>query len=315
MRAEGEGSAQDALWDTAQELVHKSEECATVFNDLDKARAIEITRLAILAEFTLGSHLLEGYCMDRNVALAKRAFQYAAQRGNVYAALFLGQAYFMEEGAGSPKAREWAERASNALITVTGQSELKQMMAKRFESSGLSPHVEEAFSWHEDESSRTPNSMYEVGLNLLKLNAYPESKLLACEWFYKAERQGHKGARYQLGRQHALGDGVKVSKWHAYMMLEWSVNYGKTVEAYLLAAQLLQEGEIFTKNLPNAYLALLKAQALGADVSEQLETLEPDLSLEEKKDQKFWAQYETSLVHLGDELPQLLHPACSYSSR
>ena len=118
-----------------------------------------------------------------------------------------------------------------------------------------------------------------------------------------------------MGWQLALGDGVEINPQRAELLLGLSANVDKNVDAYLLAAQLLQKGDVFEKSLPNAYLALLKAQALGADVTDKLKHLEPLLTEKERENAKWWADFEPSLVTLEPIGPQISQPSCSYSSR
>jgi TPR repeat protein len=190
-------------------------------------------------------------------------------------------------------------------------------LANHFKQKGqhLSPQLEQVFSWYEGIENDEPDAHYQIALRLLESRAYPEAKILACEWFYKAETKGHSKARFQLGRQLALGDGVKVAPEKALLLLELSANVDKNVDAYLLAAQLLQQGDVYEKHLPNAYFALLKAQALGADLSDQLKQLEPLLTKKERENAKWWADFETSQLSLSRKSLQFSQPSCSYSSR
>jgi TPR repeat protein len=305
----------NAWWESVYDKFYPTDECLAVREDIKYVRTLDQKHSTVLAHFYLGSQLLDGLCLNRNTAQAKEAFQYAAERGDAYSAIFLAQLYFMEEGTDGPKADEWGERARYSMVKLPDPAEIKQILINRFEGTVLSPHLEEAFAWFKGIQSQSPDAFYQIGMNVLKNNTYLESKVLACRWFYEAEIQGHAGARFQLGRQLALGDGVKVAKRQAFWALETSTNVDKNVDAYLLAAQLLQKGDVFEKNLPNAYFALLKAQTMGADVSEQLKTLEHRLSDTERQRTKSWAAYEPSTLHLSRDLPQFSQPPCTYSLR
>lgn len=107
---------------------------------------------------------------------------------------------------------------------------------------------------------------------------------------------------------------VLVSARNAMLLLDEFANDDRNVDAFLSAAQLMQEGDIFEKHLPNAYYALLRAQELGADVSEQLKILEPQLTSNDSERGKWYIEEGISLA-LTTRLPQSPHPSCSYSSR
>lgn len=308
-------AADNAWWESVYDKFYPNDKCLAVREDIKHIRTLDQKHSTFLAHFYLGSQLLDGLCLNRNAAQAKEAFLYAAERGDAYSAIFLAQVYFLEEGTDGPKAYEWGERAHYSMIKLSDPAEIKQILVNRFEGTVLSPHLEEAFAWFKGIQSQSPDSFYQIGMNELKNNTYPESKVLACRWFYEAEIQGHGGARFQLGRQLALGDGVKVAKRQAFWALETSANKDKNVDAFLLAAQLLQTGDVFEKHLPNAYYALLMAQRLGAEVSEQLKTLEPQISKKERESKKWWAEQSTPALRLSQDLPQFSHPPCTYSSR
>ncbi|MBL4692770.1 MAG: sel1 repeat family protein [Magnetovibrio sp.] len=305
----------DDWWEKQYEKFDDTDQCSAVTDYLKGLRFYDHHNTTFLAHIFLGGYLRQGTCLKVNIPLAKKVFIFAAERGETTPALLLAQLYFTEEGEEGSNAQEWAKRARLLMITLTTPMRWKQYLFKRFQTSTLSPHLEHAFAWIKEKQNGPVDAVYDIGMDVLKNGTYPESKVVACRWFYNAEIKGHTKASFQLGRQLALGDGVKIASGKAMLLLELSANVDHNVDAYVLAAQLLQEGDVFEKNLPHAYFALLKAQILGADVSEQLKALEPLLTDSERWNANLDATTGPYQLTLSHDPPQFLHPSCSYSSR
>lgn len=309
----------DAWWSRHYAKIHDTEECKGLEPHFAYARKVDQGNGTMSAHVLLGSLYWLGPCFDQDLPLAEHLLTQTAERGQSIAALYLAQFYFLAEGESAPRTQEWLQRAKLAMPLLSGnwKRDIYPVLKARFEQSGerLSPHLEDVFNWYRSINHGDPEVSYQIGLDLLEKNTYSESKVLACNWFYKAETRDHVKARYQLGRQLALGDGVKVAPGAAMLMIQKSANIDKNPDAFLLAARLLQEGDVFERNLPDAYFALLKAKALGADVTEQLKTLEPQLTKKERERAQSWANFEPALITLDPKGPYFSQPSCSYSSR
>jgi len=201
----------DDWWEKQYEKFDDTDQCSAFTDYLKGLRFYDHHNTTFLAHIFLGGYLRQGTCLKVNIPLAKKVFIFAAERGETTPALLLAQLYFTEEGEEGSNAQEWAKRARLLMITLTTPMRWKQYLFKRFQTSTLSPHLEHAFAWIKEKQNGPVDAVYDIGMDVLKNGTYPESKVVACRWFYNAEIKGHTKASFQLGRQLALGDGVPDS--------------------------------------------------------------------------------------------------------
>lgn len=309
----------DDWWNDHYAKIQDTENCRNLKDTFDQARQLDRRVGKMSSLVLLGFLYWQGQCFDKNLLLAEQLLTRTAERGESVAAVYLAQFYYLIKGEDAPETKAWVERAKYAMALLGNdwKQGLYTPLSNYFKQTGqhLAPQLEQAFSWYEGIQKGDPEVIYQTGIRLLENDTYPESKVLACEWLFEAETKGHVKARFQLGRQLALGDGVKVAPGKALLLLELSANVDKNADAYLLAAQLLQQGDVYEKHLPNAYFALLKAQSMGRDVSEQLKQLEPQITEKERERAQSWADFESSQLSLSRDSPQFSQPSCTYSSR
>ncbi|PCI38175.1 MAG: hypothetical protein COB46_11980 [Rhodospirillaceae bacterium] len=312
----------DAWWEERYATLPDTPDCQVIITNIEEARNAEraLGRFYTPFLWALDKYFNQEKCITQNPDEAITIFTDLAERGEGLATVYLAHIYHAKYGPNAPITQSWLERAKPAMVRVISENWRKNFYhpaAKTFQKIKMpfSPELESVFLWGEETLNGDPEKIYQIGMDLLKHSSLPEAKVLACGWFFKARIKKHVKARFQQGRQLALGDGVKVNSRKAEMLLELSANVDHNVNAFLLAAQLLQRGDIFHKHLPDAYFALLKAQALGANVSEQLQELAPQLTDKERWHANKNAEFKPSLVDLEPKAPQARQPICSYSSR
>ena len=306
----------DAWWERQFDKVYETDECIDLNKYIEAIRALNEKTVDTITQTLFGWNYWLGECVDQDIALAERVLSKNAERGTTIAAIYMAQIRFLTNGENSPETMVWGQRAKDALIRLPNdwKQNLYIPLKDRFKGS-LSPRLEEAFSWYATAQNGPAEFFYETGKNLLDNGSFPESKVLACLWLSKAEKMDHVKARFELARQLALGDGIRVASRKALFLLRKSADVDQNVDAYLLAAQLQQKGDVFEKNLPNAYFSLLRAQNLGAEVSEQLTVLKAQLTSEELKGVERLIKYDFTPLFLDSPLPHSSHPSCLYSSR
>lgn len=263
----------DLWWDAQYNKIHGTNDCASLKAALDEARAFDRLASFTSAQTGLAWHYWQGPCLDNDIAFAERLLQGAAERGNHIAAVYLAQMYFLEHGEDAALSKEWAQRAQYAMAPFAS-FDWKQTFyaphAEHFRAKGqtFSPHLEQAFAWLEAPQQRDPNALYEIGMTLFEDDTVPEAKINACHWLNAAQRTGHVQARYRLARQLIYGEGVMQNLDRGNLLLDQSINQDQYIEAYMLAAQLLEKGDLFNKDLRKAYIALLRAQQQGGNIDQ-----------------------------------------------
>ncbi|MBF0247401.1 MAG: sel1 repeat family protein [Alphaproteobacteria bacterium] len=305
----------DAWWNRQYAKIHDTEECAFLKPHWEDLMNVDKRFSLAFAPLGVGWNFLRGFCVDQDIALGADLMARAAEHGTVWAAIHLAQFFDRTRGENAPETREWMQRAKYAM-SLFGENPM-QTVSKRYRDLGeeVSHQLVEIFSWHETIWKKDADAMYQMGMELIENNNYPESKVLACKWFSRAAALDHPKARYRLARQLALGDGVNAEPLDVELLLYTAANRDRNPDAYVLASGLLRAGDIFEKHLPHAYFALLRAQALGSDVSQRLVDLEFEMSEVEIESAKRRAKYDNAPLVLTRKKIHPSHPSCSYSSR
>ena len=294
----------DAWWEAHYSKIHRTDECKDIKAVLDEVRAVDKISAYTTAHSLLAWHYWQGPCFDKDTAYAEQLLLNVAERGNTTAATYLAQMYFLQKGEDDPLAKDWAQRVKYALASLSSINWKQNFYAPiaehfRQKEQVLSPHLEQAFSWFENIQHGDSNTLYEIGMSLLEDRTIPEAKIYACHWLQAAERRGHAQARYRLARQLIFGEGVRENLFRAGLYLDQSVNQDQNIDAYILVSQLLEKGDIFEKNLSKAYIALLRAQKLGANVEKaDFERIHAQLSLHKIEWAKRDAQDSDFLIFL-----------------
>lgn len=273
----------DAWWEGHYSKIYRTDECKGIKTALDEARAFDKLTAFTTAHSLLAWLYWQGPCFNKDISYAEHLLGHVAERGNFGAAIYLAQMYFLEQGEDAPLANDWAQRVKYALpprSPTNWRETIFAPLAEHFRQKDqvLSPHLEQAFAWHENIQRGDPNTLYEIAMNLLDDRTLPEAKINACRWLYEAQRKGHAQARYRLARQLVFGEGVRPNLDSAILKLHKSVNQDQNIDAYILVSQLLVKGDIFERNIRFAYVALLRAQAVGGDVKAHMARLRPQLS-------------------------------------
>jgi len=315
----------DAWWEAHYSKIHRTDECKDIKAVLDEVRAVDKISAYTTAHSLLAWHYWQGPCFDKDAAFAEQLLLNVAERGNFISAIYLAQMYFLQKGEDAPLAKDWAQRAQYAMapfFLINWKQAVHAPLVEHFRQKGqvLSPHLEQAFSWFEKTQRGDPNTLYEIGMSLLDDRTIPEAKIDACHWLQAAEQRGHAQARYRLARQLIFGEGVTQSLFRAKLYLYQSVNKDQNIDAYILVSQLFEKGNIFEKNLHFAYVALRRAQAVGADVETQMARLRPQLSARDIESAEEYARDEKLTLYFLSAQPHTsasqmpLHSICSSSS-
>ncbi|MFC1672960.1 tetratricopeptide repeat protein [Pseudomonadota bacterium] len=300
----------DSWWKPAYKEAAGQNDCTKVMSILTRAqKAGNIT-----AHGTLGEFYHRGLCGDKDIKKAKTLLRYGAERGEAWDAAYLAQIYFIEKGEHDPAAKEWAHRAQFAMIRM-GSDTWKKVIPYLHIDGPLSPHLQQAFSWLENIENEDAEILFNIGKDFLEHGTWPESKVLACYWLDESSRKGHVRASYLLARQVIMGDGVLVAPVLGTTRL-YDAFEGGDVDAFLFAAQILEQGHVVDQSYLHAYVALMRAQNLGADVTDSIDRVFPHLTDYERHIvESFYAQ-DPSIpprvlyVHVQNESSN-----CSYASR
>ena len=298
--AEDVAIGSDAWWEAHYSKIHRTDECKDIKAVLDEVRAVDKISAYTTAHSLLAWHYWQGPCFDKDAAFAEGLLLNVAERGNFISAIYLAQMYFLQKGEDAPLAKDWGQRAKYALAPLSNLNWKQAVHAPLVEhfkqkEQVLSPHLEQAFSWFENTQHDDPNTLYEIGMNLLDDHIIPEAKVYACRWLQAAEQRGHAQARYRLARQLVFGEGVTQSLFRAKLYLNQSVNKDQNIDAYILVSQLFEKGKIFEKNLHFAYVALRRAQAVGADVEMHMARLRPQLSARDIRSEEHTSELQSPM--------------------
>ncbi|MBF0246700.1 MAG: sel1 repeat family protein [Alphaproteobacteria bacterium] len=312
----------DAWWRMQQGKVFDRPSCQEIHDTIGNLRAFDLKNQTLNAPSSLAWSLFFSVkdCLASDRSLALWILEDVAAHGDGISIIVLAQFSYLEFGADDPMTRTRVERAKNAmgrLLTPNWRTLLYEPLVAglKKEDVDLSPQLEDAFAWAESTLNGDSDEMYRIGLSLVDSGKYPEDKVLGCHWLSQAEAKGHRQARFRLGKQLALGEGVNVSAEKAMLLLSISASRDRNTDAYLLAADLLQRGDVYRKNLPEAYYALLKAQVLGENVKDVLLALEPQVSAQDRDIAQWRSTNEPSVLRLEPMTDQPWHLPCSYSER
>jgi len=275
----------EAWWEAQYAKIYDTPQCQEIITNIEKVRDAERPFGTLIAQqgWALALYGAKGECADPAPDQALAIFTDLAERGEGVPAVFLAHFHHIKHGANAPLTLASMERAKHAMpliIRENWRKEFYQPLADSFQEMGtpFSPKLENIFSWGEEILNGDSENIYQFGVNLLDHGKNSEDKVFGCRWLYKAERMGHKQARYRLARQHILGDGIQQAPDNGSSWLYNSVNKDQNVEALIFASNLLEQGDIFEKHLAGSYMALLRAKSLGADVTNRLERLRVQLT-------------------------------------
>lgn len=243
----------------------------------------KLGRLSAPHAWALGLYFAKGECAAPDPDQAIEILTDLAERGQGLPPVFLAHFYHIKHGANAPLTQSWRERVKNAMPLIISESWRKDFyqplaVAYQKERIPFSPQLENIFLWGEETLGGEAESLYQIGIRLIENGTNPEDKVLGCRWLYEAEKKGHTQARFRIAQLHLLGEGIVQAPGTATPWLYMSVNKDKNVKALLFLSQLLDRGEVFKRDLPESYAALLKAERLGANVKSELTRLRPKLS-------------------------------------
>lgn len=297
-------------WDPAYKEAVKQDDCPTAISVLNIAQKAG----SIAAHIKLAALYRYGICLNKDIAKADALLRYGAERGDAEALFSLAQMHYIEKGQSNPSAKEWAYRAQFAMMDM-GTDYWKKISPLLHIDEPLSPDLKQALSWLEKTENEDSSVLFTIGKDFLEHGTWPESRVLACYWLNKAAQKGHVRASYLFARQVLLGDGVVVAPLGAINRL-YDAMKGGDVDAYLLAAQLLEQGSVSDQSYDEAYLALMRAQALGADVTKSMDRVASHLNdLQLQEIMRLYALGPSRYPRFGNIYFQNDSFECAYASR
>ena len=216
-QAEAAVDYNDAWWEEQYGKIYDTQYCREIITNMEKIRVLDRKTGLLIAPmgWAIGMYSAKGECGDPNPDEALYILTDLAERGVGVPSVLIAHFYHIKHGAKSPVTQSWMERAKNAMpliITENWRENFYQPTATAYQEAGTpySPQLESIFSWGETTLSGDPENIFQFGINLVEQGTHPEDKVLGCRWLSEAETLGHTKARFQLGRQLALGDGVQI---------------------------------------------------------------------------------------------------------
>lgn len=255
----------DTWWHPEYKEAVSNRDCVTVMSILNRAQKAG----NISAHDLLGEFYWDVVCVGKDAKKAEHFYRYGAERGKPWGAANLAQILYIEKGENDPLAIESANRARYAMMD-RGIKSWQKLFPFLHPNAPLSPHLKQALVWLEKRENDDANALFKIGKNFLENSTWPESKVLACYWLKKAANKGHNRASYLFARQHLLGEGVLISNLAGVSELHQAMEE-EDVDAYLLAAKIMEQGKVVDQSYDDAYFALIRAQGLGAEVTEALQ--------------------------------------------
>ncbi|PHS78215.1 MAG: hypothetical protein COB59_08225 [Rhodospirillaceae bacterium] len=255
----------DTWWHPEYKEAVSNRDCVTVMSILNRAQKAGNIR----AHNLLGEFYWDGICVGKDAQKAEHFYRYGAERGKPWGAANLAQIRYIEKGENDSLAIEWANRARYSMMD-RGIKSWKKLFPFLHPNAPLSPHLKQALVWLEKRENDDANALFKIGKDFLNNSTWPESKVLACYWLRTAETKGHIRASYLRARQYLLGEGVLISKLAGVNALHQAMR-GEDIDAYLLAAQIMEQGRVVNQSYYYAYFALIRAQGLGAEVTEAIQ--------------------------------------------
>ena len=195
------------------------------------------------AQGKLGILYATGLTVERDPARALELFKKAATAGSSKAQLDLGDSYLFGKGMKKNRtlAGEWFEKAARA---GSGPAQI-QIGILCLQAQGRRQDIVGGMKWLETASkSGHPVHAKRAGTLLARLKKFPPTAAPDIDLVIKEAKAGNLKAQIQLGRRHAVGDGVRVDLTESARWLHHAARQGDGEACYQLGVYYILDAEI-----------------------------------------------------------------------
>ena len=195
------------------------------------------------AQGKLGILYATGLTVERDPARALELFNKAATAGSTKAQLDLGDSYLFGKGMKKNRtlAGEWFEKAARAG-SAPAQIQIGILC---LQAQGRRQDIVGGMKWLETASkSGHPVHAKRAGTLLARLKKFPPTAAPDIDLVIKEAKAGNLKAQIQLGRRHAVGDGVRVDLTESARWLHHAARQGDGVACYQLGGYYIVDAEI-----------------------------------------------------------------------